>query len=154
MTSCSVQRRVQTEWARLHAPSETSTDRPPRTAPKLVTDSLSLPSGPHTPLEPQSRFGDKPVKFQVVFPQNGTAVLKVEWFSDTCSVRSVTWRRLRLVLCRETPVFFCLGKILEQKKSTRYIRALWWFHRHEGDNLCVLLCCILDSDCMLLLLLL
>ena len=29
-----------------------------------------------TLLEPQSRFGDKPVKFQVVFPQNGTAVLK------------------------------------------------------------------------------
>ena len=29
-----------------------------------------------TLLEPQSRFGDKPVKFQVVCPQNGTAVLK------------------------------------------------------------------------------
>ena len=29
-----------------------------------------------TPLEPQSRFGDKPVKFEVVCPQNGTAVLK------------------------------------------------------------------------------
>ena len=29
-----------------------------------------------TPLEPQSRFGDKPLKFQVVCPQNGTAVLK------------------------------------------------------------------------------
>ena len=29
-----------------------------------------------TPLEPQSRFGDKPVKFQIVCPQNGTAVLK------------------------------------------------------------------------------
>ena len=27
-------------------------------------------------LEPQSRFGDKPVKFQVVRPQNGTVVLK------------------------------------------------------------------------------
>ena len=27
-------------------------------------------------LEPQSRFGDKPVKFQVVRPQNGTAVLR------------------------------------------------------------------------------
>ena len=27
-------------------------------------------------LEPQSRFGDKPVKFQLVCPQNGTAVLK------------------------------------------------------------------------------
>ena len=31
---------------------------------------------PLTHLEPQSRFGDKPVKFQVVCPQNGTAVLK------------------------------------------------------------------------------
>ena len=29
-----------------------------------------------TLLEPQSRFGDKPIKFQVVCPQNGTAVLK------------------------------------------------------------------------------
>ena len=27
------------------------------------------------PLEPQSRFGDRPVKFQVFCPQNGTAVL-------------------------------------------------------------------------------
>ena len=29
-----------------------------------------------TLLEPQSRFGDRPLKFQVVCPQNGTAVLK------------------------------------------------------------------------------
>ena len=29
-----------------------------------------------TLLEPQSRFGDKPFKDQVVCPQNGTAVLK------------------------------------------------------------------------------
>ena len=29
-----------------------------------------------TPLEPQSRFGDKRLKFQVVCPQDGTAVLK------------------------------------------------------------------------------
>ena len=30
-----------------------------------------------TPLEPQSRFGDKPVNFQVVCPQKkGTAVLQ------------------------------------------------------------------------------
>ena len=28
-----------------------------------------------TLLEPQSRFGDKPLKLQVVCPQNGTAVL-------------------------------------------------------------------------------
>ena len=31
---------------------------------------------PLTHLEPQSRCGDKPLKFQVVCPQNGTAVLK------------------------------------------------------------------------------
>ena len=38
---------------------------------------LEADPGQHlTPLEPQSRFGDKPVKFQVVCPQNGTAVLK------------------------------------------------------------------------------
>ena len=30
----------------------------------------------HFPLEPQSRFGDKPLKFQVVCPPNGTSVLK------------------------------------------------------------------------------
>ena len=29
-----------------------------------------------TLLEPQSRCGDKPLKFQVICPQNGTAVLK------------------------------------------------------------------------------
>ena len=29
-----------------------------------------------TPLEPQSRFGDKIVKFQVICPQNATAVLR------------------------------------------------------------------------------
>ena len=32
--------------------------------------------GDLTPLEPQSRFGDKPVKLYVICPQNGTAVLK------------------------------------------------------------------------------
>ena len=32
--------------------------------------------GQLTLLEPQSRFGDKPLKFQVVCPHNGTAVLK------------------------------------------------------------------------------
>ena len=31
---------------------------------------------PSTLLEPQSRFGDKQVKFRVVCPRNGTAVLK------------------------------------------------------------------------------
>ena len=34
----------------------------------MGTPSLTL-------LEPQSRFGEKPLKFQVVCPQNGTAVL-------------------------------------------------------------------------------
>ena len=31
-----------------------------------------------TLLEPQSRFGDKPFKLQVICPQNGTAVLLIE----------------------------------------------------------------------------
>ena len=31
---------------------------------------------PLTPLEPQSCFGDRPLKFQAFCPQNGTAVLK------------------------------------------------------------------------------
>ena len=38
-------------------------------------------------LDPQSRFGDKPVKFQVVCPQNGTAVLE----GLTLSVCSPIW---------------------------------------------------------------
>ena len=29
-----------------------------------------------TPLEPQSRLGDKPLEIRAVYPQNGTAVLK------------------------------------------------------------------------------
>ena len=37
---------------------------------------FSLIRAPLTFLEPQSRFGDKPLKLQVVCPQNGTAVLK------------------------------------------------------------------------------
>ena len=37
---------------------------------------LFLPTLGLTLLGPQSRFGDKPLKFQVDCPQNGTAVLK------------------------------------------------------------------------------
>ena len=47
--------------------------------PKLPTIVLVATRGVSrglTLLEPQSRFGDKPRKFQVVCPQNGTAVLK------------------------------------------------------------------------------
>ena len=40
-----------------------------RTIPWVGVGALTL-------LEPQSRFGDKPIKFKVVCPQNGTAVLK------------------------------------------------------------------------------
>ena len=39
------------------------------------------PNSMLTPLEPQSRFGDKPVKTQVVCPQNGAAVPKSGLFS-------------------------------------------------------------------------
>ena len=48
-----------------------------------------------TLLEPQSRFGDQPLKLQVVCPQNGTAVLKGLIFAasekerETAVVRSV-----------------------------------------------------------------
>ena len=38
--------------------------------------SLLRPYGPFTPLVPQSRFGDKPVQFEVIFPLNGTGVLE------------------------------------------------------------------------------
>ena len=46
-----------------------------------MVDSLAgIAAGPSefglTLLEPRSRFGDNPLKFQVVCPQNGTAVLK------------------------------------------------------------------------------
>ena len=37
---------------------------------------LRDPGSDLTLLEPQSRFGDKPLTFQVVCPQNGTAALK------------------------------------------------------------------------------
>ena len=39
----------------------------------LVRDNCDIS---FTLLEPESRFGDKPFKFQVVYPQNGAAVLK------------------------------------------------------------------------------
>ena len=42
-----------------------------------------------TLLEPQSRFGDKPLKFQVVYPQNGTAILKG---LSVCSAAVVLFR--------------------------------------------------------------
>ena len=41
-----------------------------------VLDKMDPMARALTLLEPQSRFGDKPVKFQVVCPQNGTSVLK------------------------------------------------------------------------------
>ena len=46
----------------------------------------SPPFQPLTLLEPQSRFGDKPVKFQVVCPQNRTAVLEPWWVLSYNSV--------------------------------------------------------------------
>ena len=50
-------------------------DAPP---PRVIAHALLCPfrHARLTRLEPQSRFGDKPLKFQVVCPQNGTAVLK------------------------------------------------------------------------------
>ena len=39
-------------------------------------DQAGRPSISKHLLKPQSRFGDKPLKFQVVRPQNGTAVVK------------------------------------------------------------------------------
>ena len=49
---------------------------------RRAAETIIKDGGLLTLLEPQSRFGDKPVKFQVVCPQSGTAVLKVndgEW---------------------------------------------------------------------------
>ena len=48
--------------------------------------------GKETILEPPSRFGDRPFKFQVVCPQNGTAVLK------SCSAATATLTRTRYVI--------------------------------------------------------
>ena len=42
-------------------------------------------------LKPQSRFGDKPFKFQVVCPQNGTAVLKVLSIDEVRQTGSECW---------------------------------------------------------------
>ena len=47
-------------------------DREPFTTPSTLPSLLLIA----TLLKPQSRFGDKPFIFQVVCPQNGTAVLK------------------------------------------------------------------------------
>ena len=49
-----------------------------------------------TLLEPQSRFGDKPIKFQVVCPQNGTAVL--EGLRETENRGAAN--RERIILCQ------------------------------------------------------
>ena len=51
--------------------------------------------GESTLLDPQSRFGDKPLKFQVICPQNGTAVLKgLSWglvFVSLCAPQISTY---------------------------------------------------------------
>ena len=44
-----------------------------------------------TLLEPQSRFGDKPLKFRVVCPKSGTAVLKGLRDRRTESIRRGIW---------------------------------------------------------------
>ena len=70
-----------------------------------------------TLLEPQSRFGDKPLKFQVPCPQNGTAVLKglssafVCLFvcSFVCSFVCFSSSRLSQLL--SSPFFFSLPPI-------------------------------------------
>ena len=62
-----------------------------------------------TLLEPQSRFGDKPLKFQVVCPQNETAVLKglsplwkqQEVFKSFCFARQKTGIISPMNECRE-----------------------------------------------------
>ena len=41
-----------------------------------------------TPSEPQSRFGDKPVKFKVICPRNGTAVLKGSIFAASAGMHA------------------------------------------------------------------
>ena len=44
--------------------------------PTLIVSAIALVFSVLTLLGPQSRFGDNPLNFQVVRPQNGTAVLK------------------------------------------------------------------------------
>ena len=58
--------------------SSATDDAPPTTISSVLNDGAPLPHEGSllTLLEPQSRFGDKRVKFQVVCPQHGTAVLK------------------------------------------------------------------------------
>ena len=70
-----------------------------------------------TLLEPQSRFGDKPVKLEVICPQNGTAVLKgltpqVRFFAFQRVLPTISWH----------PCFFVL--VLKEWRSdvrTRYL---------------------------------
>ena len=53
---------------------------------------------PLTLLEPQSRFGDKSVKFQVFCHKNGTAVLKGLKRFTTCTSDTATVAHSRMVL--------------------------------------------------------
>ena len=48
------------------------------------------------PFRPQSRFGDKPLKVQVVWPQNETAVLKVNWLIVYSLQRALFWRNIAI----------------------------------------------------------
>ena len=53
-------------------------------------------------LEPQSRFGDKPAKFQIVCPQNGTAVLKggcITRYQTPLSLKKKGHRGARVCCC-------------------------------------------------------
>ena len=54
------------------------------------------------PLEPRSRFGDKPLKFQVACPQNGTAALK--GVKGQTQRKCWLWNRLRQESCVDAPL--------------------------------------------------
>ena len=63
-----------------------------------------------TPLEPQSRFGDKLFEVWVVCPQNGTAVLKGLIAPPCCAFHTDTERKLRRIDYRNRSVYdtFCV----------------------------------------------
>ena len=58
---------------------------------------------PSTRLEPQSRFGDKLLKFQVVCPQNGTAALRGLRYNAGVNGDQNMWKRpmVEIEMCVE-----------------------------------------------------
>ena len=97
-------------WLRATAVYEPKTSSSLKTIPNNPNPTLNQPW--LTLLEPQSRCGDKPVKFQVLHPQNGTAVLKALRVQHAAVTSSA--------IAQRTPTTIV--------SYTRYHHLLWRYH--------------------------